>query len=54
VAVWVNPGAQDEQLVYANNRLAGRTALANGAASLPSVEQVIAARSAVSNPFFTP
>jgi 5,6,7,8-tetrahydromethanopterin hydro-lyase len=54
VAVWVNPGAQDEQLVYANNRLAVRTALANGAASLPSVEQVIAARSAVSNPFFTP
>lgn len=53
-AVWVNPGADDAEAVYANNRLSVRTALENGALSLPTAEAVIAARNSPSNPFFTP
>jgi 5,6,7,8-tetrahydromethanopterin hydro-lyase len=53
-AVWVNPGADDAETVFANNRLSVRTALDNGASSLPSTDEVIAARNAASNPFFTP
>ncbi len=52
-AVWVNPGADDPETVYANNRLSVHTALVNGAASLPSVDDVIAARDSPTNPFFT-
>ncbi|TFD75640.1 formaldehyde-activating enzyme [Cryobacterium fucosi] len=53
-AVWVNPGADDAETVYANNRLSVRTALENGARSLPDTDEVIAARSTPTNPFFTP
>ncbi len=53
-AVWVNPAADNAETVYANNRLAVRTALENGALDLPSSAAVIAARNSPSNPFFTP
>ncbi|HEX6887486.1 MAG TPA: formaldehyde-activating enzyme [Candidatus Nanopelagicales bacterium] len=54
VAVWVNPGADDADEVYRNNREATFTALANGAAGRPSVEAVLAARAELHNPFYTP
>jgi 5,6,7,8-tetrahydromethanopterin hydro-lyase len=53
-AVWVNPGADDADTVYQNNREATRTALRNGARQLPALQDVLAARSAPSNPFYTP
>ncbi|RFA07561.1 formaldehyde-activating enzyme [Subtercola boreus] len=53
-AVWVNPGADDAEQVYENNRLSVRTALENGVRLLPSTDDVIAARDAASNPFYTP
>ncbi len=53
-AVWVNPAADDAELVFSNNRESARTAIANGALSLPLVADVIAARNSPSNPFFTP
>ena len=53
-AVWVNPVADDAELVYRNNRASAREALRNGAASLPRIEDVLAARDSPSNPFFTP
>lgn len=53
VAVWVNPAAHDEQSVYANNRLATRTALAAGAAGRPAVEEVLKHRHRPVNPFFS-
>ena len=51
-AVWVNPGAADEEAVYANNRAATLTALRNGAAGRPDLDEVLAARDEPSNPFF--
>jgi 5,6,7,8-tetrahydromethanopterin hydro-lyase len=53
-AVWVNPGADDADDVYRNNREATRTALHNGARQLPALDAVLAGRSAPSNPFYTP
>ncbi len=53
-AVWVNPAADDADAVYRNNREATRTALANGAADLPPLHAVLAARDEPSNPFYTP
>jgi len=53
-AVWVNPGADDAEAVFENNRTSVRTALENGSAALPSTDDVIAARSTPSNPFYTP
>lgn len=53
-AVWVNPGADDPDAVYRNNREATCTALSNGARALPRLDDVLAARHAPSNPFFTP
>lgn len=52
-AVWVNWDAVDEQRVYANNRAATAQALANGVASLPLIADVLAAREAPSNPYFS-
>lgn len=52
-AVWVNPGADDADAVYRNNRLATRTALSNGALGLPALDDVLAARSAPRNPFYS-
>lgn len=54
VAVWVNPGADDADEVYRNNREATRTALTNGARGLPTTEEVLAARADLRNPFYTP
>lgn len=53
-AVWVNPGADDADAVYRNNREATRTALANGAKDLPTIDAVLAAKDSPSNPFYTP
>lgn len=53
-AVWVNPGADDADTVYRNNREATRTALRNGADHLPATSDVIAARNTPTNPFYTP
>jgi len=53
-AVWVNPGADDAEAVFVNNRHSVRTALENGALSLPNTDDVIAARHSPTNPFFTP
>ncbi|QHF25626.1 formaldehyde-activating enzyme [Rathayibacter sp. VKM Ac-2804] len=52
-AVWVNSGAADADAVYRNNRTATATALRNGAQSLPALDDVLAARSAPANPFYT-
>jgi 5,6,7,8-tetrahydromethanopterin hydro-lyase len=52
VAVWVDPAAFDETEVFTNNRDAVALALANGAASLPAVADVLAARQAPSNAYF--
>lgn len=54
VAVWVNPGADDPDEVYRNNREATRMALTNGARQLPGADEVLAARHDVHNPFYTP
>jgi len=51
-AVWVNPDAADEEAVYANNRAATLTALRNGAAGRPDLDEVLAARDEPRNPFF--
>lgn len=54
VAVWVNPEANEPDEVYRNNREATRTALTNGAKALPTVDEVLAARSDLHNPFYAP
>ncbi len=51
-AVWVNPAADDEDAVFANNREATLTALRNGSRSLPAIDEVLAARQDPRNPFF--
>ena len=48
------PAATDADEIYRNNRTATRTALENGAQRLPATADVIAAREAPSNPFYTP
>jgi len=52
-AVWVNPGADEADAVYRNNREATRTALMNGAKNLPSIEDVLDNRALPHNPYFT-
>jgi 5,6,7,8-tetrahydromethanopterin hydro-lyase len=52
-AVWVNPGADDADAVYRNNRLATRNALMNGAKNLPSIEEVLDNRALPHNPYYT-
>lgn len=51
-AVWVNPDADDEEAVFANNRAATLTALRNARDGLPGVADVLAARDDPRNPFF--
>ncbi len=51
-AVWVDPTARDEDLVFANNREATAAALALGRAGGPTVADVLARRDDASNPFF--
>lgn len=53
-AVWVNPNARNAGLVYRNNRAATRNALAAGVQGTPKVADILAARDAPANPFFTP
>ena len=51
VAVWVNPAADDEELVYANNAEAVLAALTAGRDDLPSVRTVLDAGEP-QNPYF--
>jgi 5,6,7,8-tetrahydromethanopterin hydro-lyase len=51
-AVWVDPEADDEAAVYANNRQATRQALANGAGGLPLLQDLLAVVDAPENPFY--
>jgi 5,6,7,8-tetrahydromethanopterin hydro-lyase len=51
-AVWVAWDADDDALVYENNRDATRDALNAGATGRPSVDDVLAARAVPSNPYF--
>lgn len=53
-AVWVDPHAQDPDLVFANNREATAAALALGSAGLPIAADVLAQRDAPWNPFYRP
>jgi 5,6,7,8-tetrahydromethanopterin hydro-lyase len=53
-AVWVDPAAQDDKLVYANNREATRTALEAGLRRTPDVDELLALREAPWNPFYQP
>jgi 5,6,7,8-tetrahydromethanopterin hydro-lyase len=52
-AVWVNPEADDEHTVYANNEAATHAALAAGRDGTPTVADILAA-GAPQNPFFSP
>lgn len=52
-AVWVNPGADDADAVYRNNRAATATALRNGMTGKPALDRILEARHAPSNPFYT-
>jgi 5,6,7,8-tetrahydromethanopterin hydro-lyase len=52
-AVWVNPAADDADLVYQNNRESMKQALINGSKGLPLLEEVIQAAKSPSNPFYS-
>ncbi|WP_053386410.1 formaldehyde-activating enzyme [Leucobacter japonicus] len=54
VAVWVNPGTDDHDEIYRNNREATRKALIAGAENTPRPADVVALRNSTSNPFYTP
>ena len=51
-AVWVNPHAADEQLVFANNKAATLGALRAGRQGAPSVADALGARYAPSNAYY--
>jgi len=51
-AVWVAPGAQDEEAVYANNQAATLAAVRAAVNADPRLEAVLAAADAPANPFF--
>jgi 5,6,7,8-tetrahydromethanopterin hydro-lyase len=51
-AVWVDPRAANEELVYANNREATRLALAAGHDGKPDLDTLLQVRSEPANPFF--
>ena len=53
-AVWVSPEAQDEALVYANNRQATRWALESGARRTPTLDEIMAVRDAPLNGYYLP
>jgi 5,6,7,8-tetrahydromethanopterin hydro-lyase len=52
-AVWVNPEAQEADLVYANNREATRAALKAGTEGKPDLAAVLAARAKPANPYYS-
>ena len=51
-AVWVDPDAETEALVYENNRLATRHALEHGRHGRPELDALLAVADAPQNPFF--
>jgi len=51
-AVWVSPAAQDEELVFANNRESTLGAIRAAVLGMPRVEEVVAAADEPRNPFF--
>lgn len=53
-AVWVNPTAADEALVYDNNRSATRDTLAAGARRMPSVDEALEYRDRALNAYYLP
>lgn len=53
-AVWVNPEAADERVVFENNKRAMLEALRVGRAGRPSVDDALAARAGVHNAYFRP
>ena len=53
-AVWVNPQATDERLVYENNKQATLGALRAGKEGRPLVEEALSARHAPYNAYFSP
>ena len=53
-AVWVNPEAADEALVYENNRAATHDALAAGAAGSPSLAEALEYRDRPLNAYYLP
>jgi 5,6,7,8-tetrahydromethanopterin hydro-lyase len=53
-AVWVNPAARLEDLVYDNNRAATRGALEAGRDLRPDLADLLAQRDSPWNPFFRP
>ena len=53
-AVWVNPLAADDALVYENNRAATRDALAAGAARTPTVDEALEYRDRALNAYYLP
>ena len=53
-AVWVNPAAQDADLVYANNRAATKGALHAAARFHPEMADVLEARANPANPYYQP
>jgi len=52
VAVWVNPSADNEEEVFANNRDATLAALKQARGAGPDVAQALAAMANPSNPYF--
>lgn len=53
-AVWVNPQAADESLVYENNRTTTRDALAAGALQLPALDEALEYRDRALNAYYLP
>ena len=51
-AVWINPAARDEEVIFANNRAATRAALEAGTRAAPTVADVLARVADPSNPYF--
>ena len=52
VAVWVNPSADNEEAVFANNRDATLAALLQARDAGPDLNQALAAMTNPSNPYF--
>ena len=53
-AVWVDPSARDDDLVYENNREATATAIKNGRFHLPGLDEVLAVREIPINGYYVP
>ncbi len=51
-AVWVDPAAQDEELVFENNRASAYGAIRAAVDGTPGVADVVAAAETPANPFF--